>query len=160
MLSVWGLSTGCASAKPPIQRIIAEPNAQEVTKIADTDVRGPDCVMTTMHDLNFAQVYISKPADYPHSPSKLLLLLSSGTGIHSTNNQVQADQYAAEGFVVVMPDQSDEIAIRLNRSDDYCTDLAATRLQTATIRTRPAWRAPPSSSRSSTKLRRPSSLSC
>jgi dienelactone hydrolase len=51
-------------------------------------------------------VYISKPADYPHSPSKLLLFLTGGTGIHSVNNQIQADRYAAEGFVVAMPDQS------------------------------------------------------
>ena len=50
-------------------------------------------------------VYVSKPSDYPHSPSKLLLLLTSGTGVHSVNNQVQADKYASEGFVVVMPDQ-------------------------------------------------------
>ncbi|TKA63445.1 hypothetical protein B0A49_06401 [Cryomyces minteri] len=50
-------------------------------------------------------VYITKPADYPHAPSKLLLLLTGGTGIHSTNNQLQADKYAAEGFLVVMPDQ-------------------------------------------------------
>ncbi|KAL8628564.1 hypothetical protein Q9189_005749 [Teloschistes chrysophthalmus] len=50
-------------------------------------------------------VYITKPSDYPHLPSKLLLLLSSGTGIHSKNNQLQADKYASEGFVVVMPDQ-------------------------------------------------------
>ena len=52
------------------------------------------------------KVYITKPSDYPHSPSKLLLFLSSGTGIHSTNNQLQADQFASEGFLVVMPDQS------------------------------------------------------
>ena len=61
---------------------------QEVTKFNDIDV------------------YITKPADYPHSPSKLLLLLTGGTGIHSTNNRLQADKYAAEGFLVVMPDQS------------------------------------------------------
>jgi len=51
------------------------------------------------------QVYIAKPSDYPHLPSKLLILLSSGTGIHSKNNQLQADRYASEGFLVVMPDQ-------------------------------------------------------
>lgn len=51
------------------------------------------------------EVYISKPSDYPHSPSKLLLLLTSGTGVHSINNQLQADKYASEGYVVVMPDQ-------------------------------------------------------
>ncbi|PSN64519.1 alpha/beta-hydrolase [Corynespora cassiicola Philippines] len=51
--------------------------------------------------------YVAKPADYPHSPSKLLLLLTGGTGVNSTNNQLQADKYAAEGFLVVMPDQFD-----------------------------------------------------
>ena len=50
------------------------------------------------------KVYISKPADYPHAPSRLLLLLTGGTGIKSTNNQIQADKYAAEGFLVLMPD--------------------------------------------------------
>jgi dienelactone hydrolase len=50
------------------------------------------------------QVYISKPADYPHTPSRLLLLLTGGTGLHSVNNQLQADQFAAHGYVVVMPD--------------------------------------------------------
>jgi len=54
---------------------------------------------------NDIDVYVSKPHDYPHQPSKLLLLLTGGTGIHSTNNQLQADKYAAEGFLVVMPDQ-------------------------------------------------------
>ncbi|KAF7187149.1 Hydrolase tropI [Pseudocercospora fuligena] len=54
---------------------------------------------------NDVETYIAKPADYPHSPSKLLLLLTGGTGIHSTNNQLQADKFAAEGFLVAMPDQ-------------------------------------------------------
>ncbi|EON65479.1 hypothetical protein W97_04717 [Coniosporium apollinis CBS 100218] len=58
--------------------------------------------MTKLGDID---VYITKPSDYPHSPSKLLLFLTGGTGIHSTNNQLQADKYAAEGFLVVMPDQ-------------------------------------------------------
>lgn len=51
--------------------------------------------------------YIAKPSDYPHSPSKLLLLLTGGTGVKSVNNQLQADKYATEGYVVVMPDQFD-----------------------------------------------------
>lgn len=55
--------------------------------------------------LNGVDVYIAKPSDYPHAPSKLLLLLTGGTGIKSTNNQIQADKYAKEGFLVVMPDQ-------------------------------------------------------
>ena len=62
----------------------------------------PTGEMTKFKDID---VYISKPADYPHSPSKLLLLLTGGTGVKSTNNQLQADMYAGQGFVVVMPDQ-------------------------------------------------------
>lgn len=58
-----------------------------------------------MSKLGGIDVYIAKPSDYPHSPSKLLLLLTGGTGIKSTNNQLQADKYASEGFLVVMPDQ-------------------------------------------------------
>ncbi|KAK7393969.1 hypothetical protein QQX98_013248 [Neonectria punicea] len=54
--------------------------------------------------LNDVDVYISKPADYPHAPSRLLLLLTGGTGIKSTNNQIQADKFAGEGFLVLMPD--------------------------------------------------------
>ncbi|KAH7390721.1 Alpha/Beta hydrolase protein [Pyrenochaeta sp. MPI-SDFR-AT-0127] len=57
--------------------------------------------------LGGVDAYVAKPADYPHSPSKLLLLLSGGTGIKSTNNQLQADRYASEGYLVVMPDQFD-----------------------------------------------------
>ncbi|ORY57297.1 Alpha/Beta hydrolase protein [Pseudomassariella vexata] len=48
--------------------------------------------------------YVSKPASYPTAPSKLLLLLTGGTGLKSANNQIQSDKFAAEGFVVVMPD--------------------------------------------------------
>jgi dienelactone hydrolase len=62
----------------------------------------PTGEMTKFKDID---VYISKPADYPHSPSKLLLLLTGGTGVKSINNQLQADMYASKGFVVVMPDQ-------------------------------------------------------
>lgn len=64
--------------------------------------RQPSGEMTKFGDI---EVYISKPGDYPNSPAKLLLLLTSGTGVHSTNNQIQADLLAAEGFVVIMPDQ-------------------------------------------------------
>ncbi len=48
-----------------------------------------------------SQVYISKPTDYPHAPARLLLLLTGGTGLKSTNNQIQADKFATEGFLVV-----------------------------------------------------------
>jgi len=61
--------------------------------------------------LGGVDVYITKPADYPHSSAKLLLLLTGGTGIKSANNQLQADKYASEGFLVVMPDQFDGDAV-------------------------------------------------
>lgn len=49
--------------------------------------------------------YISKPQGYPQAPARLLLLLTGGTGVHSVNNQIQADKYAAHGYLVIMPDQ-------------------------------------------------------
>jgi len=67
-----------------------------------TNAQKPSGELTT---LNSITCYISKPADYPHNSGKLLLLLTGGTGIHSVNNQLQADAYAARGFLVVMPDQ-------------------------------------------------------
>ncbi len=64
--------------------------------------RQPSGEMSKMGDID---VYISKPADYPNTSAKLLLLLTAGTGVHSTNNQIQADMFAEQGFVVIMPDQ-------------------------------------------------------
>lgn len=64
--------------------------------------RQPSGALTKFGDI---EVYVSKPGDYPNTPAKLLLLLTSGTGVHSVNNQIQADLFAAEGFVVIMPDQ-------------------------------------------------------
>ncbi|KAI0452081.1 Alpha/Beta hydrolase protein [Xylaria acuta] len=52
-------------------------------------------------------VYLTKPESYPSIPSKLLLLLTGGTGLKSTNNQIQADRFANAGYVVVMPDLFD-----------------------------------------------------
>ncbi|KAL8896805.1 MAG: hypothetical protein Q9192_002903 [Flavoplaca navasiana] len=69
----------------------------EISKIADIDV------------------YITKPSDYPHLPSKLLLFLSSGTGIHSKNNQLQADKFASQGFA---GDSLQKNATDLNTSPD------------------------------------------
>ncbi|OAA68119.1 dienelactone hydrolase family protein [Niveomyces insectorum RCEF 264] len=54
--------------------------------------------------LGGVDVYVSKPDEYPHAPARLLLLLTGGTGLRSTNNQIQADMFADNGFVVVMPD--------------------------------------------------------
>lgn len=73
-----------------------------VTDRPNPDTRQPSGEMSKFGDID---VYISKPGDYPNSPAKLLLLLSAGTGVHSTNNQIQADMFASEGYVVVMPDQ-------------------------------------------------------
>lgn len=56
-----------------------------------------------MTQLGGVDVYISKPADYPQAPSKLLLFLSAATGFESVNNRIQADKYAKEGFLVVLP---------------------------------------------------------
>jgi len=60
----------------------------EIVKLGQTDI----------------DVYISKPSDYPHAPARLLLLLTGGTGIKSVNNQIQADRFASEGYLVLMPD--------------------------------------------------------
>jgi dienelactone hydrolase len=60
-----------------------------------------------IQELGGVKAYISKPSDYPHAPARLLLLLTGGTGLNSTNNQLQADRFASEGFVVVMPDMFD-----------------------------------------------------
>ncbi|KAF3923357.1 hypothetical protein ABW21_db0204418 [Orbilia brochopaga] len=58
--------------------------------------------------LGAVDCYVAKPADYPHSNCKLLIFLTNGVGIRSTNNQLQADYYSKEGgFLVVMPDLFD-----------------------------------------------------
>ncbi|KAM7190706.1 alpha/beta-hydrolase [Naviculisporaceae sp. PSN 640] len=80
------LSDHCTSDRPAP---VGVASTGEITKLAEVDV------------------YISKPADYPHTPSKLLLLLTNGTGHTSVNNQIQADRFASEGYVVVMPDLFD-----------------------------------------------------
>jgi len=49
------------------------------------------------------EVYISKPAK-TEGQTSLLVLLSNGVGIHSINNQIQADHFARVGYFVVMPD--------------------------------------------------------
>ena len=68
------------------------------------------------------QVYISKPTGYPQTPARLLLLLTGGTGVHSTNNQIQADKYASHGYLVIMPDQFSGDAAPNTTSVDTKTD--------------------------------------
>lgn len=65
---------------------------------------GPRAPAGETRKLGDVDTYIAKPAGYPHAPARLLLLLTGGTGVQSANNQIQADMYADEGFVVVMPD--------------------------------------------------------
>jgi dienelactone hydrolase len=59
-----------------------------------------------LREVSFLQVYISKPAS-TESQTSLLVLLSNGVGIHSINNQIQADHFARVGYFVVMPDMLD-----------------------------------------------------
>lgn len=73
-----------------------------ITDRPNPEDRQPSGEMSKFGDID---VYISKPGDYPNAPAKLLLLLTAGTGVHSINNQVQADMFAEQGFVVIMPDQ-------------------------------------------------------
>ena len=78
-----------------------------MTRLADFDVRSCGSRYGSVNAKESTKVYIAKPADYPHAPSKLLLLLTGGTGVKSVNNQLQADRFAAEGFLVIVPDQFD-----------------------------------------------------
>ncbi|KAI9808711.1 MAG: hypothetical protein M1825_003863 [Sarcosagium campestre] len=83
--------------------------AQEGPTMGDhcaTDRPAPAGEVSTgeISKINDVDVYITKPNDYPHSPSKLLLFLTNGRGIKSVNNQLQADKFAGQGFLVVMPD--------------------------------------------------------
>ncbi|KAG8418231.1 hypothetical protein J3458_005657 [Metarhizium acridum] len=81
--------------------------------------------------LNDIDVYISKPADYPHAPSKLLLLLTGGTGIKSVNNQIQADKFASEGYLVLMPDlfAGDSVPLSTAITDDSSSIIEQVKLQ-------------------------------
>ncbi|KID98879.1 dienelactone hydrolase, partial [Metarhizium majus ARSEF 297] len=81
--------------------------------------------------LNDVDVYISKPADYPHAPSKLLLLLTGGTGIKSVNNQIQADKFASEGYLVLMPDlfAGDSVPLSTAITDSSSSIIEQVKLQ-------------------------------
>ncbi|KAG6006364.1 hypothetical protein E4U21_007095 [Claviceps maximensis] len=85
--------------------------------------------------LNEIDVYLSKPSDYPHTPSKLLLLLTGGTGIKSTNNQIQADKFASEGFLVLMPDflSGDTSPVSTTIADDSASILEQVKLKAVEV---------------------------
>ncbi|KAI0102791.1 alpha/beta-hydrolase [Nemania sp. FL0031] len=84
---VWpALGDHCTSDRAlPWNRVSDTPRG-EIRKLGDIDI------------------YLTKPEEEPEDPSKLLLLLTGGTGFKSTNYQLQADQFADDGFVVIMPD--------------------------------------------------------
>lgn len=84
--------------------------------------------------LNDIDVYISKPADYPHTSAKLLLLLTNGTGIKSVNNQIQADRFATEGFLVLMPDIfGGDVAPGIQITEDSSSILEQFKLKAAEV---------------------------
>jgi dienelactone hydrolase len=67
-------------------------------------------------------------------PCRLLLLLTGGTGIKSTNNQIQADKYAAEGFLVLMPDLfGKDVAPGLAITDDTTSMLEQIKLKAVEV---------------------------
>lgn len=72
--------------------------------VTDRPIPGGQTASGEIIQINDIDVYISKPTDYPHAPARFLLLLTGGTGLKSVNNQLQADRFASEGFLVVMPD--------------------------------------------------------
>ncbi|KAI0811524.1 Alpha/Beta hydrolase protein [Xylaria sp. FL0064] len=80
--------------------------------------------------LGGVDVYLTKPESYPSNPSKLLLLLTGGTGLKSTNNQIQADKFASEGYVVVMPDLFDGDAAPNSAAVPESETLATSLLET------------------------------
>ncbi|KAI8624422.1 Alpha/Beta hydrolase protein [Xylariaceae sp. FL1651] len=107
-------------ADPEIATKAPESDAQESASAGDTSAEtGPvmsehcttdrptptgEAPKGEIRKLGGVDAYLTKPESYPSNPSKLLLLLTGGTGLKSTNNQIQADKFASEGFVVVMPD--------------------------------------------------------
>jgi hypothetical protein len=85
-----------------------DPVAQSGASIGDhctTDRPTSQTATGQMSKFGEIDVYISKPQGYPQTPARLLLLLTGGTGVHSPNNQIQADKYASHGYLVIMPDQ-------------------------------------------------------
>ncbi|KAF2012212.1 alpha/beta-hydrolase [Aaosphaeria arxii CBS 175.79] len=92
-------------------------------------------ITTLAESLFLPQVYIAKPSDYPHSPSKLLLLLTGGTGVQSTNNQLQADKFASEGYLVLMPDQFDNDpapnSVDMSKVEEQTSWLESIKMRTA-----------------------------
>lgn len=63
-----------------------------------------------------------------------MLLLTNGTGIRSVNNQIQADRYATEGFLVLMPDIfGGDVAPGLQITEDSNSFLEQLKLKAAEV---------------------------
>jgi len=67
--------------------------------------------------------YISLPANGASPCEKLLLFFSDGGGIRNKNNQLQADEYADQGYVVVMPDQFQKDEYTVKGTTDDASEL-------------------------------------
>lgn len=122
--------------KPGVRLLHTSPNhphADKTTTEAPTASQTPTGEMTKFNDID---CYITKPADYPHAPSKLLLYLTNGTGIHAPANKLQADAYAEKGYLVIMPDQfAGDFAPNnvFAASDDQTSFLEALKLRAAEV---------------------------
>ncbi|KAI0911309.1 Alpha/Beta hydrolase protein [Ustulina deusta] len=99
-------SDACESATPDESPDEAGPVMSEHCT-TDRPTPNGEAPQGEIRQLGGVDVYLAKPTSYPSNPSKLLLLLTGGTGLKSTNNQIQADKFASEGYVVVMPDLFD-----------------------------------------------------
>lgn len=88
------LSEHCTTSQP-LPSSITEAPSGDLTKWT---------IATPSSPTTEIEVYISKPADYPTTPSRLLLFLTNGSGINSLNNQHQADLFARAGYLTIMPD--------------------------------------------------------
>lgn len=70
-----------------------------------------------MANSDLVEAYVSYPTD--SSTRRAILLLSDVIGHQFTNSQLIADQLAANGFFVVMPDIFHGDPIKLNRPADF-----------------------------------------
>lgn len=70
-----------------------------------------------MANSKLVEAYVSYPTD--SSTTRAILLLSDVIGHHFINSQLIADQLAANGFFVVMPDLFHGEPIKLNRPAEF-----------------------------------------
>jgi len=117
------LSDHCTTDRP------LPPNLQSAP--SGTVSKWPLRIHGNQHD---TEVYVSKPTEYPSKPARLLLLLTNGTGIHSPNNQHQADLFARNGYLVVMPDMFGGDPAPNSKPDEDAPDPNASWLDTVKLK--------------------------